>query len=84
MPAKAPTFGSLAIGETFDFVNPAPTFPGENSYSTPCVKIGRLKYRTLVPHNRHMNNRVGTIRVTVYHIGEFGDLARQLFPAEGF
>lgn len=56
------TFGSLRIGQVFDFVNDAnPTF---NSFYLPCRKISDRRYvdETGAVH------RVGSIQAAVYHV----------------
>lgn len=58
------TFKQLNIGDTFDFVAPAPAF---NSFYDTCVKIGPRKYRSLL-RKEHADYSVGSVKCDVYHV----------------
>lgn len=63
----SPTFRNLAIGDTFDFLDPVNQ--RLNSYFYRCVKTGNRTYRAIEPQTDH---RIGTINCKVYHVQSGG------------
>jgi hypothetical protein len=72
-------FRDLAIGDTFDWVDPAPG--ASNSFFCKCKKIGARSYETVEPvgaMGKLMDCRVGTINARVYHVRPAAWLADDL------
>jgi hypothetical protein len=61
---KSKTFGSLRIGETFDFIDPSAT--GYNSFFRTVVKTSPRGYMD-EDGNKY---RVGSISAKVFHVGK--------------
>lgn len=57
------TFANLAIGDTFDFIDPNSL---RNSYFARCVKTSIRKYAEL--ENRSKTYTVGTVNARVFHV----------------
>lgn len=62
-------FRDLAVGQTFDFIDPQ--HPDWNSFFRRCIKTGPRRYSTT--DEPKMDMRVGSINVQVFHVrDEFG------------
>jgi len=59
--AKPLTFGDLAIGQGFNWIDPTPGFP--NSFFDDCVKVSPRKYTA-----KGQTYRVGTIKAHVFNV----------------
>lgn len=60
-------FEDLAIGQTFDWISPERSAFTRNSYFKRCVKISARKYESIDGADKCT---IGSVKVTVYHVGK--------------
>ncbi len=65
------TFGSLCIGDTFDFIDEKN--PTHNSFYARCIKTSTRKYEGIDTGNKY---RVGSVHACVYHVKYLRDVER--------